>query len=202
MREPRDATEPEGLRQMIDAAVMTLTEPLTGRLEKAVGQAFLDELGGFQAVLRLGGSHLRRLGNVIAVESQKLVNEVLQDLRIDAVIAQSGMNVETISRSLEDVVRSATPALASCGGTSRLMIAVPQRAPLTSLAAFLQHRMDQQADVIAATCGEITVCVEMDQLPVESVALSILQAQPDCAELVERLHCRNDIEWSALTPLC
>ena len=68
-----------------------------------------------------------------------------------------------------------------------MLIAVPQRAPITSIASFVQHQMDHEANVLPSTCGDLAVCIEIDQMPVEHVAMSILQMQPDCAELISRL---------------
>ena len=82
------------------------------------------------------------------------------------------------------------------------MLAVPEKAPVTAIAGFIQNQFDHEANVIASTCGELVVCYEMASVPIENVAMSIMQMQPDCAELVGRLHSRSDVEFTSLTPLC
>ncbi len=188
--------------QPIEQAALAVCRLLLPQLEDAVNEKHLRDAGGLQSVLRQGVSHLRRLLASTELEAQILVNCALQQLRIDKIIFDAGVPIEQLVRSLEELVRTATPRLAVCGGTSRLLIVVPQRAPVTSLAGMLQHRLEQHANVIPATCGDVAVCFEMDQLPIEAVAMTILQTQPDCSELIERLHCRNDVDWSMLTPLC
>ena len=42
----------------------------------------------------------------------------------------------------------------------------------------------------------------MDEIPMENVAMKLLQLQPDCVDLVKRLHVRSELEWTSLTPLC
>ena len=83
-----------------------------------------------------------------------------------------------------------------------MLIAVPQRAPIASMASFIQNQLDYDANIIPSTSGEFIVCMEMDYMPSENAAMTILQMQPDCTELIERLHCRTDVEWASLTPMC
>ncbi len=190
------------LHQLLEERAAEMARGLLPALEERIVSQFLKPEGGLQLVLREGGSRVRRMPSVIHGEAQRLVNQSLQELRFDSVLGQADVSADRVATWLDDVARVATPQLASCGGNSRLLIAVPQRAPVTSIASFIQHQMDHSANIVPATCGELAVCIEMDQIPTEHVAMSILQMQPDCAELINRLHARNDVQWSSLTPLC
>ncbi|MGI9515830.1 MAG: tubulin-like doman-containing protein [Pirellulaceae bacterium] len=171
-------------------------------LEACMSNGFLKSEGGLYKILQQGGPRLRQLPNVIMRVAHNLACEKLQEMRLDTMLVETNLPADSIAAWVNELVRPAMPALYKCGGTSRLLIAVPQKAPIATLASFVQNQLDHEANIIPCTCGEFTICMEMDQMPAENVAMTILQMQPDCAELIERLHCRNDIEWTSLTPLC
>ena len=171
---------------------------LSQRLEERV----LKPNDGLLSILDESGNRARRLPNQFKRESQVLVNEKLQKLRLDSMIVESKLPADTFAAWINVLVKPVTPLLYKCGGTARLLIAVPKDAPVATMANYIQNLMDIEANIVPSTFGDFVVCMEMDQMPAEHVAMTILQMQPDCAELIERLHTRNDVEWSSLTPMC
>ncbi len=171
-------------------------------LEQKLSKEYLEHEGGLFNILQEGGPRLRQLPPVILRVAHNLASRKLQEMRLDTMLVETNLPAEAIAAWVNELVRPAMPALYKCGGTSRLLVAVPQKAPVATLASFVQNQLDHEANIIPCTSGEFAICVEMDQMPAENVAMTILQMQPDCAELIERLHCRNDIEWTSLTPLC
>jgi hypothetical protein len=180
-----------------DRAVKKVSD-LDRRLEDKV----LRPEGGLRTILSEGGHRLRQLPGSIKREAQVLVSDDLQELRLDSMIVDSQISADLLAAWISDLVRPVTPLLFKCGGTARLLMAVPQKAPIATLATYIQTQLDYEANIIPSTSGDFVICLEMDQMPSENVAMTLLQIQPDCAELIERLHSRTDVDWSSLTPLC
>lgn len=202
--EPRHALDVPEIRlsEIFDQQLHPVGANCLGDLETCLDEQILTPEGGLLAIIRDGPSRIRRLSADIYELANILVNRELQLLDIDSVIKNTSNQVERLSDWVEDVARDATPGLASCGGSRRLMIAVSQRAPIPYIAGILQEKLEQAANVIPATCGELIVCTEMDNVPIEHVAAKILLTQPDCAELIERIPSRTDVDWSSVIPLC
>ncbi len=194
--------EKKDLRAIMIQQFVDRADSLLPTLESVIEEKYLSAEGGLLSLLREGTHRLRALPELIRRESQNVVNNAMQELRIDSILRDSALNASEIANWLNWLVESANPKLLECGGTSRLLLAVPQKAPVTSIAGFIQNQFDHEANVVSATSGELAVCYEMNLIPMENVAMSILQLQPDCAELINRLHVRNDVEWTSLTPLC
>lgn len=174
----------------------------TAELDQRLEERVLKPNDGLLSILDEGGNRSRRLAGQIKRESQVLVNEKLQMLRLDSMIVESKLPADTFAAWINVLIKPVTPILYKCGGTARLLIAVPKDAPVATMANYIQNLMNIEANIVPSTFGDFVVCLEMDQMPAENVAMTILQMQPDCAELIERLHTRNDVDWSSLTPMC
>ena len=175
---------------------------LKDQLESRLVEQILEPEGGLHHILQTGGNLIRRVPMLFKRETQNMLCQKMKELRLDSMMVESNMPAETIASWIGELVHHVTPLLHKCGGTSRLLIAVPQQAPIASLASFIQNQLDFEANIVPSTSGEFVVCMEMDHMPSENAAMTILQMQPDCTELIERLHCRNDVEWASLTPMC
>ncbi len=196
-----DGTESR-LFEMFDHQTQLTSAKNLDELETFLDEQILKPEGGLLAIIKDGARHLRSLAAGIHELANILVNRELQLLDIDSVIKSANNQVDRLSDWIDSVARDASPALSTCGGSRRLVIAVPQRAPIPLIAGILQQKMEQAANVIPSTCGELIVCTEMENLPIEHVAAKILLTQPDCAELIGRIRSRTDVDWSSVIPLC
>jgi serine/threonine protein kinase len=197
-----EGEEHASLSQLLEQQIRKAGHEDPGDLESLVNERVLEPAGGLRAIITEGPGQIRKLPAEIRAQALLLVSRDLQLLDIDSVVNQVGDQLEQIAACVDRIVREATPSLATCGGSRRLLIAVPQRAPLPFIADILQKKMELDANVIPATCGELVVCTEMGDLPIEHIAAKILLTQPDCAELIERIPSRMDVAWSSVIPLC
>lgn len=171
-------------------------------LNQKLERNILKPEGGLRSILEENGNRSRLLPARIKQEAQLVVSNQLQELRLDSMIVDSGLSADTFASWINSLIKPATPMLYKCGGTARLLIAVPKNAPVATIASYIQNLMDHEANIVPSTYGDFIVCMEMDRMPAENVAMTILQMQPDCTELIERLHSRTDVDWSSLTPMC
>ena len=198
----RHGDENSSLYQLLVAYATRLSAENVDALDQRLETRIFQAEGGLRAMVHQGGTTMRRLPGLIKREAQLLVSEYLKALRLDSMIVESKLPADTFATWIADLVAPVTPQLYNCGGTARLLMAVPQKAPIATMASFIQDRMEFESNIIPSTCGDFVICLEMDQMPSEHVAMTLLQMQPDCAELIQRLHSRTDVAWSSLTPMC
>jgi eukaryotic-like serine/threonine-protein kinase len=175
---------------------------LFDELDEIVRRQILEKGGGMQALLAEGQTRIRTLPSEICGEANIMVNRYLQLLDIDAVLARLDDKTRQVRDMIEEVHRDGSASLQSCGGKRRLIIAIPQRAPIPLVAGPIQRRFDQGANIVPSTCGDMIVCSEMEDVPIEHIAARVLMTQPNCAELIGRIPSRNDVDWSNVIPLC
>jgi hypothetical protein len=177
-------------------------QQLFRELEETIRQQILEKSGGMQAMLAEGHTRIRSLPSEICVQANIMVNRYLQLLDIDVVLGGLEDKTTKVKEMIEELHNGATPLLQSCGGKRRLFLAVPQRAAIPLIAGPIQRQFDQGANIIPSTCGDLIVCTEMEDIPIEHVTARVLMSQPSCAELIARIPSRNDVEWSSVIPLC
>ena len=98
--------------------------------------------------------------------------------------------------------QEATPALLSCGGGTRWMHAYPKNdKPVDTLVQAFQRHYEQRPTLIPATIGEVVSCIEVESLPLDNVAMYLLQDRTDSLEYASRLHTRTDISWTAISSM-
>ena len=97
---------------------------------------------------------------------------------------------------------AARPRALQCGGGTRWVQLFPTREkPNEVFVAELEKVIEQEATLIPATVGEIVVCVEGERVPLDNVAMHLLQDRPDSIEYASRLHTRTDIAWTHISSM-
>jgi len=98
--------------------------------------------------------------------------------------------------------QDATPALLCCGGGTRWMHAYPKNdKPVDTLVEAFQRHYEQRPTLIPATIGEVVSCIELEGLPLDNVAMHLLQNRTDSLEYASRLHTRTDISWTGISTM-
>ena len=96
---------------------------------------------------------------------------------------------------LKPYLESAAPRLEACGGSRRLWLAGRCDAPIAMLRAAIGLETAQLPSVAVDTHSDFVVGWEMEGLSLPRVAASLVDNQPDTAQLALRLHTRLDIAW-------
>lgn len=131
--------------------------------------------------------------------AQRTLADRLKHIQIDRAIRESGLPAAQIAAWVETQIQLAAPSLNLCGGASRLFLGLPEHSSVTALGAFIEKQYRHEPTVVAGTRGDVVVCFEVDRIPIENVAYSLLETQPQCCDLVPRLLSRIDVDWSRLT---
>ena len=113
----------------------------------------------------------------------------------DASLPTGALGAEQLP-SLQRLLEKALPRLATCGGARRLMVIAPPDLSTTELRAQLSKLTNDQLTIVQDRIGELVVCYEVEQIPIDNVLAKLIGTREDILEVARRLHTRIDVSWS------
>jgi hypothetical protein len=170
-------------------------------VEKNLREGFLQESQLLHGLLTSHAYMINDFLKALLRTSKRAMSARLKEVQIDRAIRDSGMAAGEIAGWIDEQVQRSLPVLNMCGGTSRLLLGLPEHSTVTALGAFLEKQYKHCPTVASGTRGDVVLCFEVDQIPVENVAYTLLESHPQCCDLVPRLLSRIDVNWSRLTEL-
>ena len=119
-------------------------------------------------------------------------------INIEYVVAGGTIKADELVRSLK---KDGDPPLLSAGGSTRVLLSIPERSQSEILPREIQTQFEQTPTVVPGTTGDVVTCCEVECVPLDNVSLSLLQDRPDSIDFASRLHARTDIEWCPLNSI-
>ena len=172
------------------------------KTESLVYQTLIVERGGYLEAMASQGCWYHRLPGAIRSAAKQVLADAYKKLSLEKVIVKNNVRLEQLVKWLNEKIKQARPVIDDCGGASRILIGMPL---LSTDESTLPDLMKAQFSVptvpINGTLGNVVICFEGEDVSLASVAYRLLEARPDAIELVQRLHTRNDIEWTTLNDL-
>ncbi len=89
----------------------------------------------------------------------------------------------------------AMPRLLACGGSRRLLLALPEGSVTPQTRERLAAHLGCAPTIIGRRPGEIVLCYEGEYIDADRVAALLVGQRRDCARMAVRLHTRIDIAW-------
>ena len=149
--------------------------------------------------IRDGGHGRTRVEALMLRVARSIVSDQLRRVDLDQLFRAARVADTEVSSWLQRELEAATPRLLPrCGGASRLLLAVPEESSATTIAKCLEEQFNETPSIVRATHGDVVVCYEVEQIPLVTIATTLIQSRPDCADLVAHLHTRNDVDWTPL----
>lgn len=134
--------------------------------------------------------------------ARRLVTDRLAMVDLDAWLTSAGIDDGRVGRWLTESLELAVPNLVnSCGGASRLLIAIPRGAHGARLSMVAEKQIADFPKILPATQGDVIFCYEVGEIPAPQVAARLMVNCADCAELVSRIHTRIDVNWTPIVKL-
>jgi serine/threonine protein kinase len=119
---------------------------------------------------------------------------------LETALSKSGIVGEAAADWIEKHMGGAAPALSSCGGASRLLLAVPDRSQPNQIGEWVQDRLGEPPTIVPATSGNLVLCHEIENVPLGNMVYQFFCQHPESIEYVSRIHTRVDVDWSPLSP--
>jgi hypothetical protein len=102
---------------------------------------------------------------------------------------------------LKECVDRALPQLTSNGGAKRALVVLPVNGGLEAKTLSQDARLAAES-VTMLTEGKtmVSVCFEVEQIPLDNIAASLIRNRHDYLDLAAKLHTRIDVEWQSFEP--
>ena len=192
-----DPTPNEAFESALSERATNQLAMLAQRVEQQFQCNMLDLHGGFEKALEDEESRTEFAAQLDEAARATIV-EHLKELQHESFYGE----MVTASGLAEEMARRARPKIVECGGSLRWLHAYPGRSqPNSKLVERLTALAGAKPNLIPATFGELVVCVEAEQIPVENVVIELLQNRPDSIEFASRLHTRTDINWAHISSM-
>jgi serine/threonine protein kinase len=182
---------------------MADVDNLVAQLDAAIQQQYFEPLGGFRMSQDDRYETWKHdLTQTLYRLARSLIAARIEVNDFDVLLQRHGITEERVSKWVDESLKLATPNLyASCGGKSRLIVALPRGSKGELLQQALAKRSTVNAKFLSITDGDIAFCYEIGGIPIHQVAAKLLQSCPRSTELVARLHARTDVNWTPLIRL-
>jgi hypothetical protein len=148
----------------------------------------------------INDSRRRELMGLLHNAACRAARQIRRGYDIETALSKSGIVGDAAADWVEKNLGGATPALAACGGDSRLLVAIPDRSTPRNIGTWVADRLQEQPTVVPATSGHVVACHEIKNVPLGNMVYQFYCQHPESIEYVSRIHTRIDIDWSPLSP--
>ena len=160
------------------------------------------DMEGFSGLLEMvddRSAWLRTLPRLILRCCRQLIVNEVNKIEVDSAIQESKVTQRQFEDWIEMKVAEAQPSLQNCGGAVRLLLGLPESSSESPIIEMIAGKAQLEPTVFNAIPGDCVICYEVSDIPLDNIAVALIESHMDCAELIQRLHCRSDIEWTGLT---
>lgn len=168
---------------------------LVDQLEAEFTAEQLD--GGLSQVFAQQIDIRHQFARPLRATARRLALRALQEdslARATAAAATHGNEPSLLARSLA----AAHPKLPHCGGGMRLLVALPDGIEDQAILKEVESLAGHEVNVVRDSGGGVTLCYEVEQMPLRQVAQTLISFRSDYVQVASRLHTRSDVEWTSL----
>ena len=190
-------TSPAAAVDPVEAVFAEHRLQMIGQLDRRLDEGFFLPERRLRHVL-LEGSRLRA---EFITYMRSAARNVILDFAKQATLSRlneslSGTGTDGLKATLLDSIEAATPKLMTdAGGAKRLLLVAPADSDTSRLEDEVRQASQEEPALVRAADGNVLLCYEVEQLPLERITTRFIRSRPDCQELATRLHNRIDVKW-------
>jgi eukaryotic-like serine/threonine-protein kinase len=189
----------DAITATIGANLAGLLPELAAQLDQQLQVQFVADNGGLCAVLSKMSELRRPLLRSLRFAARAAVLARLEHMSAAKEILEPGVgDAEERFALLRTSLASAVPRLLSCGGAKRLLLATSDESVAGPLKEILHNELHEQASLAPGSPGDVTLCYEVEQVPLEVAAVTLVEENSEYAQIAARLHTRVDVAWQPL----
>jgi len=174
---------------------------LAAELDEQLSGEFFAKHGGLRGVLENEVDLRGPFSAILRGSARTAVFRALNQMNVAELLLSSGTWSPQSSRAVRALLEAATPPLLQSGGAKRLLLVCPEGSDDASLQEAFVHHVEETPSVVHDSDGDMVLCYEAEQLPLATVAASLICNRSDYAQAATRLHTRIDVQWTPLLPL-
>ncbi len=180
----------------VHSMISTLVDEMDRRLQV---NCFDGEFGFWGMLAGQDARRMRALSAEIHSTARLVVSERVAAIRTDDLISSLRMTNEELNEWMRPFVDNAMPNLMDCGGEARLFLLVPRANSSELCLATAEAIFEEAPTVVPSTSVGVTFCCEAHRLPLTSVAMRLIEDEPDASVIVGRIESRADVRWDPLS---
>ncbi len=175
---------------------------MAAELDRRFQEQFVTPNGGLCDVLAKMSELRRPLLRSLREDARTAVLGKLEHMGLAKVILDAGVGADAEARLelLRASLAAASPKLLSCGGAKRLLLAAADEAAAMPLKDVIQYELHEQPSLAAGSPGNVVLCYEVEQVPLEFAAVTLVEENSEYAHIASRLHTRVERDLEAAGP--
>lgn len=194
-----DEEEPDtGFASMVSAVFRSSISNLIMQLDEKFDAEVLDAEGGLLEVCQREGQVAQLIAARLETAAQVLVQKAAREIDVAQLFLDSCGSEEKALEEIKDCVQLAKSTSIKCGGTRRMIAAIPSSASSEKLSTLITGSIEPSPTVIEATEHDIVIGCEQASLPLVAVAARLVEDRPDLIALAQRIHTRIDVQWGCI----
>lgn len=93
------------------------------------------------------------------------------------------------------LIDKSKPKLMDCGGAKRVLMVVGDESDLVPMKRDIEQATGDSVTALTCPGSDVLLCCEMERVPLDNIAASLIGGRREYVELASRLHTRIDVEW-------
>ena len=183
------------LTSIVSRSLFAQAARIAERLDKKFQKGFFAQSGGLHDVLAAASKERRELPDVLQAEARSEVLSALNETDLVQIILDSELNESQTQAILHKCLERAWPPILRCGGSKRLVLALPDLPSSESFTRIITEKLGEPATVARRPEGSLALCYEAEQIPLSNVVFALLENRPEREKYAARLHTRVDVNW-------
>jgi hypothetical protein len=165
---------------------------LVATLDRAVDRTHLGQLLTMDELAKGGEIDLKNLSCSVGKQAKAVLRRHFQGVAASELPEQGTYDTE----QLQECVDRALPQLASYGGAKRVLVTLPANGGLDAANLARDARLaEESVTMVTEGKGIVSVCFEVEQIPLDNIAASLIRNRHDYLDLAAKLHTRIDVDW-------
>ena len=170
---------------------------MTNIVRDDIERSFFQEHCSLRSILAQN-SHLRPL---LVATLREAAKRIVRKTSRQMIVSELSEAIHTgaepqFDRIFGKCLASVRSVADRCGGATRLLLSLPDKAFAARIADRAQALLDEEPTLACDPQGEMIAAYEIDQVPLEVVMNRLIRSKPDCEALASRLHTRTDVRFT------
>lgn len=140
----------------------------------------------------------REVARELMFGSRSVMRSIATHNQMLPCLLKSAESVKEFVARMSKCLEMARPKLMECGGGQRLLLAAPDAASKVAFTKILTEEFGESVSAVDCPESGFVLCYEVQDLPVDAVALNLIEQRADYLGFAAQLHTRVDVDWLSL----
>jgi hypothetical protein len=187
----------EEIRNRVVHRISSQMPRLAAEVDRKIRAEFFEKNAGLCDILTQDHDLRQSLISALRHAARGVLREVLRKIDVTRLLLCPHHEWEG-NEGLKGYLETATPELSTCGGVKRLLAVLPDGLEDASFRDAVKEHVTEGPSIVFDRDYDVVLCWEFDELPLSTVAATLIDCRIDHAQVASRLHTRIDVSWTSL----